>query len=216
MALAISKADLAVELRIIADPAAAIPAAYDAMLTRRMEQAENRIEGYAPGAPPSAKSEAAVRWIGYAMDTPASSAGTAFADAFRHSGAMAELAPFRNIVHHDLDTPETGLRPSVHVLQVVGGLSADATPVASELTILPTTPGIVPFPAFIDMHVLIWRPRADGPINSVIFDDDPTRTNQITGFAVSPVDITVGHLVGSVWVSNQLLTFTTSRNAEVR
>ena len=116
---------------------AAIPAAYDAMLTRRMEQAENRIEGYAPGAPPSAKSEAAVRWIGYAMDTPTASAGTAFADAFRHSGAMAELAPFRNIAHHDLDTPETGLRPSVHVLQVVGGLSADATPVASELTILP-------------------------------------------------------------------------------
>ena len=106
MALAITKEAMAVELRIIADEAQAIPAAYNGMLTRRMQQAEFRIEAYAENAPEAAKVEAAVRWLGYSMDTPTASSGSAFADAFRHSGAMAELAQWRSHIVYDFDDPE--------------------------------------------------------------------------------------------------------------
>ena len=216
MVLSITVAEIAVALRITADPAVAPPEPYLGILTRLQTVAENQIERYAATADAATKSEAAIRMIGYLVDQPTATQGSSFANAFRNSGAQSLLADYRSPIVIDLDDATDTPSPSPHVLQVVGGLSANATPVASELTILPTTPGIIPFPAFIDMHLLIWRPRADGPVNSIIFDDDTTRTNQITGFAVSPVDITVGHLVGSVWVSHQLLTFATSRNAEVR
>lgn len=115
------------------------------------------------------------------------------------------------------EVPETPLVPTtpVHVLQVIGGLSADATPEDSELTIAPTTPGVVPFPAFDSRHILLWKPRADGPITSVVFSDDPTKDNQIGAFTKWPSAITHGHLVGDVWVSNQNLTFTDPMDVEV-
>ena len=112
--------ELAFELRLSGAPDTAPAPGIVSALARRRTHIAKRIELYAPTAPDEAKVEAAIRYIGYSFDSPTAAAGTAFADAFRNSGAMAELAYWRVPVVIDLDTvtaddgaePETGLNPS--------------------------------------------------------------------------------------------------------
>ena len=119
--MSITIGDLAFELRLSGDPDTAPAPGIVATLARRRAHIAKRIELYAPTAPDEAKIEAAIRYIGYSFDTPTASAGTAFADAFRNSGAMIELADWHIPFALSLDAvagiaaaavPDTGLTPS--------------------------------------------------------------------------------------------------------
>ena len=121
MVMSITIGDLAFELRLSGDPDTAPAPGIVATLARRRAHIAKRIELYAPNAPDEAKVEAAIRYIGYSFDTPTASAGTAFADAFRNSGAMIELADWHIPFALSLDAvagiaaaavPDTGLTPS--------------------------------------------------------------------------------------------------------
>lgn len=90
---------------------------------------------------------------------------------------------------------------------VIGGLSADAIPMADELTINPVGSALT-FQAFTDMHILLWRPATEDDITAVILDDDPTRENQVGAFTKHGSTVTRDGVDGNVWVSNQLLTYT--------
>ena len=109
MALSITVAQLAVELRISADPNTDPPEPYLTLLTRQRHVADAIITEYAASAPGNLQDEAAVRYIGYLLDRPTSYAGTAYADVFRHSGAQNVLAPYHEIETIFLD----GLAPSI-------------------------------------------------------------------------------------------------------
>ena len=87
------------------------------------------------------------------------------------------------------------------------GLSADDTPLGSELTI-PAANGVGTIPAFTDMYMLIARLATEGDITSVVFSDDQSQTNQIGAFTkhANTVVPTGETEVFSVWVSNQMLT----------
>ena len=88
---------------------------------------------------------------------------------------------------------------------VMGGLSADAIPEASEITIAQTAHKLI-FPPIVAMHLLIWR-RADEPdLTSIVLVSDPTRDNQIGGWTKYPATVDVGGQEDNVWVSNQSLT----------
>ena len=110
-------------------------------------------------------------------------------------------------------TPVTPPTPTSHVL--LGGLSADAIPAASELTIAPSGAGMLPFPTFSNMHVLIARDATQADITSVVLSNDPTSRNQIGGWTKYGSTVTVGSTSYNVWVSNQELTFPSAITVEV-
>lgn len=99
--------------------------------------------------------------------------------------------------------------PATHTL--LGGLSADATPISSEINIDPVSgqAGRINFGSFANRHVLIWRDVAQGDITSVIVHNDPTHQNQIGGWTKFPTQVNVTGTNGSVWVSDQALTAAT-------
>ena len=136
MALAITTAQLAVELRIPLESNGQPSDEYEAMLARRLLQAERLIEAYAPSAPASSKVEAAIRFCGYRMDQPTAAAGAMFADAWRHSGAVNELYPWHRVGVVDLDDP-FDITDIEH-----GDTSGDGIP---DTPVDPSTP-IVPTP----------------------------------------------------------------------
>ena len=92
-------------------------------------------------------------------------------------------------------------------ISIRGGLSADATPEASEFTIAHVGSRLT-FDPFSAMHVLLWRLATESDITSVVFTSDPTDVNQISAFTKWPDTIEVNGEPGNVWVSNQSLTFT--------
>ena len=96
--------------------------------------------------------------------------------------------------------------PTPGTVTVKGGLSADDTPIESELTIDGVN-HIVSFPAFTNMHLLIWRLDSQGDLTSIVLGNDPTRANQIAAFTKFGSTVDVGADTGNVWVSNQSLTF---------
>ena len=96
--------------------------------------------------------------------------------------------------------------PPPGTVTVKGGLSADATPVASEITIDGVN-HVLSFPAFTDMRLLIWRLASQGDLTSVVIGSDPTQANVIGGWTKFASTVDVGGDTGNVWVSNQLLTF---------
>ena len=96
--------------------------------------------------------------------------------------------------------------PTPGTVTVKGGLSADATPVASEITIDGVN-HVLSFPAFTNMRLLIWRDAGQGDLTSVVLGSDPTRQNQIGGWTKFGSTVDVGGDTGNVWVSDQLLTF---------
>ena len=89
------------------------------------------------------------------------------------------------------------------------GTSADATPEASEATIM-APEGVGTVPAYAgSRHLLIFRLASEPDIASVLFSDDPSRTNQMGAFTkwsggtLVPTGETAAF---NVWVSNQALT----------
>ena len=88
---------------------------------------------------------------------------------------------------------------------VMGGLSPDNVPEASEITIAQTAHSLV-YPAYVARHLLIWRLASEPDLLSIILASDTTNANQIAAFTKYPTPVTVGMDDGNVWVSNQLLT----------
>ena len=210
MAVTLTIPELTASLRLSADDTAMPNAPLSGMLTRHLEVATAEVEGYAPAAPVATQNEAVVRMVGWLWEASPTMQG----NPFIHSGARALLSRWHSLVVAPIGAALTPITPSPHVLQVIGGLSANDTPEASELTIAPVTPGIIPFPVFDDRHVLIWKPASDGLLTSIVFRDDSTKLNVIGAWTQWPMAIIHGHLVGNVWVSNQLLTFTVARELE--
>ena len=91
MAVTISLSELLQALRLGDSPEEL------AEVTRLRRYAAGAVERFAPRAPDSAHTEAAVRLIGYIYDQPFASRGDAYSIALRSSGAAAMLAPYR---HH--------------------------------------------------------------------------------------------------------------------
>ena len=94
---------------------------------------------------------------------------------------------------------------------VMGGLSADAVPEASEITIAQVGHSI-PLPAHVDLHHLIWRLASEPDLNSVVLASDTTNANQIGGYSLYADTVTLADgREGKVLVSNQLLTHMAER-----
>ena len=102
--------------------------------------------------------------------------------------------------------PITPPTPTPGTVTLRGGLSADDTPTAAELTIDGVNHQIT-VPAFTNMYILIARLATEADITSVILESDPTMQNQIGGFTKFGSTVTVGGVDYSVWVSDQSLTF---------
>ena len=94
--MALEVTDLAVALRIIADPVGTLPAAQEGVLTRLLAVAATVADTYAPNAPCAIRDEAAVRVAGWLYDRPPE-AHTRGHSAILQSGAQSLLAPWRDI-----------------------------------------------------------------------------------------------------------------------
>lgn len=92
--MAITLAQLAVGLRITADPTATLDAGVTAELTRVLAYATAVVQDRAPTAPDAYADEATLRIAGYLYDQPSAPGGTQWANAFRNSGAGSILAPY--------------------------------------------------------------------------------------------------------------------------
>ena len=66
-----------------------------AIATRLLGVANQIVEREAPNAPDVLKEEAAIRIAGYLYDQPLAASGARHANAFRNSGALSLLAPYR-------------------------------------------------------------------------------------------------------------------------
>ena len=89
--MAVSVADLAVHLRISADPAATLPAAHQTVLTQLLATATALVNETAPAAPEALRDRATIQLCGYAHEMPAAPAGAGYASAMRNSGALSIL-----------------------------------------------------------------------------------------------------------------------------
>ena len=88
---------------------------------------------------------------------------------------------------------------------VLGGLSVDDIPEASEITIAQTAHKLS-FPAITNMYILIWRLASEPDLTAVVLSTDPTNANQIGGWTKYPTTVDVGGETGNVWVSDHALT----------
>ena len=95
-----------------------------------------------------------------------------------------------------------------------GGLSDDATPVASEITLVHDRTRLT-FQPFSNKHVIIWRDADEPDITAVVFEDDITSENQLAGFTKFGMTVAVGGVAGNAWVSDHPLTFTEVKVLEV-
>ena len=106
--------------------------------------------------------------------------------------------------------------PTTHTL--LAGLSADAIPVESELSLTPDAgfAGNFTIQPFSNMHVLVARDEAEVDIASIVLSTDPTMVNQIAGFTKYGSLVNVSGTDYNVWVSNQALTISAVTTFEVR
>lgn len=88
---------------------------------------------------------------------------------------------------------------------LLGGLSADATPDASELTIMGVS-GVLSFPAVSGERLLIARLASEGDITFVSFSFDVTMTNQLGGLTKFGSMVSVSGANYNAWIGNQELT----------
>ena len=219
MVMSITIGDLAFELRLSGDPDTAPAPGIVATLARRRAHIAKRIELYAPTAPDEAKIEAAIRYIGYSFDTPTASAGTAFADAFRNSGAMIELADWHIPFALSLDAvagiaaaavPDTGLTPShpvhtgTHNRYV--GWSDDVVIAAADLQNASVfTSDVLTIPARVANGYLWFAVDDDiGYPDSLIFSTNQV-TNQISFYEERANPITFGGVDYVVGINPNLL-----------
>lgn len=95
--------------------------------------------------------------------------------------------------------------PMTHAL--LGGLSADATPISSEISIqpVPGQAGRINYGTFVSRHVLIARDASQPDITSVTVHADPTHANQLPAFTKYATAVNVSGTNYNVWVSNQTL-----------
>ena len=93
-AVAVSLADLAVELRVIGSAEEDVPAGQAAGLERLLTYATEEIEQLAPSAPEAVKDVALVRAASYLHESPAGPIGAPFADFMLNSGAAAILSRY--------------------------------------------------------------------------------------------------------------------------
>ena len=113
-------------------------------------------------------------------------------------------------------TPVTPITPPPSgTVNLKGGLSVDAIPVAAELTIDGAN-HVLSFPSFASMHVLIARLEVEADITSVVLSIDPTMANQIGGWTKFAGLVTEGGDDYKVWVSNQVLTFPAPTDIEAQ
>ena len=86
----------------------------------------------------------------------------------------------------------------------LAGLSADAVPIASELTISHTA-GRFTIPAFTNMRILFARATNEPDITKIDDLSDSSRTNQIGAWSKYASAVRVLEIPYNVWVSNQVL-----------
>ncbi|MYH70308.1 MAG: hypothetical protein F4147_09525 [Gammaproteobacteria bacterium] len=99
-----------------------------------------------------------------------------------------------------------GSTPNTPADDFLFGTSADAVPVAGELTIAAAN-GAAEIPAYDgSQHVLLARLDSEADITSVTRSDDQSGTNQVGAFTKHSAAITVSGSDYNVWVSNQALT----------
>ena len=89
--MALSVADLAVHLRISADPAAPLPAAHETVLEQLLATARQLVTEAAPDAPDALADQAVIQLCGYMHEAPTGAAGAGFAAVMRNSGALSIL-----------------------------------------------------------------------------------------------------------------------------
>ena len=113
-------------------------------------------------------------------------------------------------------TCQTDVDQSVQAIgfTALAGLSVDAIPEASELTI-PHTAGRFTFAAITNMHILFARSVHEPDILAIVDMDDDTEQNQIGGWMKFAMPVTVGMEDYNVWVSEHLITTPTERSLEV-
>lgn len=83
--------ELAIALRLLADPNDPIDPAISGVLTRQLAVAKAIVDHHAPAAPQEVKNEAIVRTVGYLYDSPTAGRGANYASVFRNSGAASLL-----------------------------------------------------------------------------------------------------------------------------
>ena len=101
---ALTTAEIAVALRITADPNIAPAEPLLSILHRQLQTAVSLVDDYAPAAPEHVRDEAAIRLTGYLYEMAPT--GNVSQSPIRHSGALPLLSPYRVL------TPLTlGIRP---------------------------------------------------------------------------------------------------------
>ena len=121
---------------------------------------------------------------------------------------------FRRFLDLTVQTEIGGLRFMPTPFTVKAGLSADAVPIASDFTIDHAS-AYIEFPAFVDMHIVLWRDASEPDLTQVVFSSDPTAQNQFLGFTKYATTVEIGGVQGNAWVSDQLLTFPTAEEVDV-
>ena len=86
----------------------------------------------------------------------------------------------------------------------LAGLSADAVPKPSELTISRTA-GRFTIPAFANMRILFARATIEPNITEIVDVSDSSRANQIGAWSKYASAVTLLDIAYNVWVSNQVL-----------
>lgn len=89
--MALSVAELAVHLRVSADPGAELQEPYKAILMKLHRWAQSEIASRTERAPDHAKDMGLILLAGYVFDKPASSGGARYANAWENSGAANVL-----------------------------------------------------------------------------------------------------------------------------
>ena len=89
--MGVSVKQLAVHLRVSADPNQELQEPYREIVTELHRWATAEIENRAPGATEQAKEMATIMLAGYVFDKPASAGGARYADAWTNSGASNVL-----------------------------------------------------------------------------------------------------------------------------
>ena len=90
--MAVTLADLALDLRIIATPTDTLDAGQSAVLQRALAAAEALVAERAPTAPTALMDSATLAVAGYLYDRPSAHPGARFASAWVNSGAASMLA----------------------------------------------------------------------------------------------------------------------------
>ena len=125
-------------------------------------------------------------------------------------------ADARSVLHDLIDSSEFVGSPTGEVITVLMGLSADATPEASELTIEANN-GVGAVDSYDgERYLLIARLATEADLSSVIFSDDDSVTNQVGAFEKFAQTVEVGGNAYNAWVSEEALEQPDDINVRVR